>query len=131
MQMQIDIEVLKTELHNVRCAVSDIGAKMDILLALQTQIVRLQEQHDNVRQALERAFVGLNEVREVAETTETKLMTAKAFFRGAVFVGFILFGFAQWYVLQQLEKLQEIAVYAEDYNLRLTLMERALWPDKD
>ena len=122
--MQIDVEVLRAEVQHVRSAVSDIGAKMDILLALQAQIVRLQEKHDNATQAIDRAFKSLKEVKDLAESTHDRFAAAKSFFRGALFVSFVLFGFAQWYVLQQLGALDELAKKATNFDIRVTLLER-------
>lgn len=130
MATQSDIEVLKTEVRGLHGAVSDIGAKMDVLLALQAQMVRLQEQHDNTRAALDRAFEAISNVKTTANSTEGRFIFWRGLFLGGAFVGSILFGFAQWYVLQQLHALNEVADQANGFNLRLTLMENKVWPDK-
>lgn len=130
MTMQSDIEVLKTEVRGLHSAVSDIGTKMDILLALQVQMVRLQEQHDNTRQALDRAFEAISNVKTTANSTEGRFIFWRGLFLGGAFVGAILVGFAEWYVIQQIHTLQEVADKANGFNLRLTLMERKVWPDK-
>ena len=130
MEMQTDIEVLKTEVHGLYRAVTDVATKIDMLLAMQVQLVRLQEQHDTTRQALDRAFDALRTVRTKADTTDSRLHAYIAFVRGGALVGAILFGAAQWYMLQQLSTLQEVAKHSNKVNMRLTLVEKQLWPNK-
>lgn len=130
MHVTTDIEVLKEKVTNIQGAVTEVGTKMDVLLDLQIQLVTLQVQHDNTRDSLDRAFKHIHTVREEAENTEGKLSRFISFVRGGAIVGAFLLGFAQWYILQQLATLQDIADHAENFNLRLTLIERKIWPDK-
>jgi hypothetical protein len=125
-----DIEVLKEKVTTIQGAVTEVGTKMDVLLDLQIQLVTLQVQHDNTRDSLDRAFKHIHTVREEATETEGRLSRFISFVRGGAIVGAFLLGFAQWYILQQLAMLQDIADHAENFNLRLTLIERKIWPDK-
>lgn len=135
--MSTDIELLKMEVQGLHKGVNDIGTKMDMLLALQVQLVRLQEQHDNTRDSLDRAFKHISSVRAEISEVDLKVATVGGkltFWRGLVlggaFIGTFLMGFAQWYVLQQIHSLEAVANRADNFNLRVTLIENKLWPDK-
>lgn len=136
--MSTDIELLKMEVQGLHKGVNDIGTKMDMLLALQVQLVRLQEQHDNTRDSLDRAFKHISSVRTEISEVDLKVSSVGSkltFWRGLVlggaFIGTFLMGFAQWYVLQQIHALEEVANQAAGFNLRMTLIENKVWPNKE
>lgn len=99
--MESDIEVLKTQVSGLREAVDNVSSKIDSVLALQESLVRLQEQHSNTREALERAFKLIVEVREESGHTANKVSNwgvggAVAFLLGGVIVAMI-----QWYAMKR------------------------------
>lgn len=127
--MDTDVEVLKAEMRNLQTSVSEVGAKLDVLLGMQIQLVRLQEQHDHTRQALDRAFSSLKDTKTRSEETEGKVAKALSFVRGGALVGAMLFGFAQWYVLQQLEIIKQVEANVTAIDRRIISIEARVWPD--
>jgi hypothetical protein len=106
MEMATDIEVLKVEVQGLHRAITDVSVKMDVLLSLQVQLVRLQEQHDNTRKALDRAFEKIRDVSEESTATANRINTTQALVRGAAGVGVLLFAFAQWYAMSKIEAIE-------------------------
>lgn len=129
-RMQTDIEVLKTKLENLDKSVMQVNDKLDTILSMQVQLVRLQEQHDNTREGLTRAFNVLNMVQDHTNKTEAKLETTLSFVRGGVFVGVILFGFALWYVEEQLTEIKQVTDRSSSFEHRLSTLEQSgsRWP---
>lgn len=126
MQMQTDIEVLKSEVMGIKEAVSGVASKMDMLLALQVQLVRLQEQHDTTRKTLESSFDAIHDIRERVEKSEGRISTAIGVIKGGLIIGTFLFSFTLWYVQDQLHNLKEVAKQANSFDMRLTIMESEL-----
>jgi hypothetical protein len=120
--MQTDVEVLKSELRGLQASMSDLSAKMDMMISMQVQLVRLQEQQDSIRQALDRAFVSIREHRVAASAVETHLHKAMGFIKGGALVGALLIGFVQWYVIDQINTLKAV-------ERRVTIVESKLWPN--
>ena len=127
--MNVDIEVLRSEIGALRTNVSEVGAKMDMLLAMQVQLVGLQKDIEHTRASVDRAFDGLRTTEELALTTESKLSRAVSAGRGAALVGAVLFAFAQWYVLQQLDVINGSAKALSAVERRLHYIEAKIWPD--
>lgn len=127
--MDTDVEVLKAEMRNIQTSMSEVGAKLDVLLGMQIQLVRLQEQHDHTRQSLDRAFSSLKDTKTRSEETEGKVAKALSFVRGGALVGAMLFGFAQWYVLQQLEVIKQVEANVTAIDRRIISIEARVWPD--
>lgn len=127
--MDTDVEVLKAEMRNIQTSMSEVGAKLDVLLGMQIQLVRLQEQHDHTRQALDRAFSSLKDTKDRSEETEGRVAKALSFVRGGALVGAMLFGFAQWYVLQQLEIIKQVEANVTAIDRRIISIEARVWPD--
>lgn len=127
--MNTDVEVLKAEMRNLQTSVSEVGAKMDMILGMQVQLVRLQEQHDHTRQAVDRAFDSIKTTRTRSEETESKVAKVLGFVRGGAAVGAILFAFAQWYVLQQLDVIKQVESSVGAIDRRVISIEARMWPD--
>ncbi|MNH03035.1 hypothetical protein D3C79_622870 [compost metagenome] len=125
----IDIEVMKSELLELRNDVHQIGTKMDVIIQMQVSITQLQERYDTQRSALDRAFTALKENRNTAEETSAELQRVMSFIKGGTLIGVLLFSFAQWYVLQQIEKLERTAEAFITVDRRLTFIESRIWPD--
>ena len=130
MQMQTDIEVLKTEVRGLFDAVAGVATKIDMLLALQVQLVRLQEQHDTTRKTLDDSFEALRNIRARTEESEGRIATALGITKGGLIIGTFLFSFTLWYVQDQLHSLKEVAKQATGFDLRLSLMESELEIEK-
>lgn len=127
--MQIDIEVLKTEIRGLQTATSEVGAKMDMLLGMQVQIVRLQEQHDSTKQSVDRAFNSLREMGGRVQGTESTVHKVLSFVKGGALVGALLFGFAQWYALEKLAVVDRIDADLSVIDRRMISVEAKIWPD--
>lgn len=127
--MQTDIEVLKTEVRGLQAGISELGAKMDVVLAMQVQMVRLQEQQDGQRQAIERAFSSLSETKRQLGEVDTRVHRALSFVRGAAFVAVIAVGMVQWYVIDQINTLKQTGFDLKAVDRRVTVVESKLWPD--
>lgn len=127
--MHTDIEVLKTEMRSLQAAVSEVGLKIDMLLSMQVQIGRMQEQHDSTKQAVDRAFSSLRETNNRVQTTESTVHKVLSFVKGGALVGALLFGFAQWYVMQQLTAINRIDADLSIIDRRMISVESKIWPD--
>lgn len=127
--MQTDIEVLKTEMRGLQTAISEVGSKMDMLLGMQVQIVRLQEQHDSTKQSVDRAFSSIRDMGGRVQTTESTVHKVLSFVKGGALVGALLFGFAQWYVMQQLAAINRIDADLSVIDRRMIAVEAKIWPD--
>lgn len=127
--MNTDIEVLRSEIGALRTNVSEVGAKMDMLLAMQVQLVGLQKDIEHTRASVDRAFDGLHSTKDLAVSTDNKLTKAISAGRGAALVGAFLFAFAQWYVLQQLEAIEASSKAVNAIERRLHYIEAKIWPD--
>lgn len=123
--MQTDIEVLKTEVRSLQQGVSEVAAKIDIIMSMQVQIVRLQEQHDGHRQAVDRAFAAIREQKQQV----SELNSLRNVVKGGALVATLLFAFAQWYVLGQLTTLQRVDTDVKMIDRRVLSVESKLWPD--
>lgn len=99
--MEVDIEVLKTQVRGLREAVDGISSKIDSVLVLQESLVRLQEQHSNTREALERAFKLIVEVREESEHTASKVGSWGVGGTVAFVLGGVIIAMIQWYAMKR------------------------------
>lgn len=125
----IDIEVMKSELSDLRSDVHQIVAKMDMVLQMQVSITQLQERQETSKHAQDRVFSAIKENKARADDTSSELSRVVSFVKGGAFIGAILFAFAQWYTIQQIEKLEKTAEAFVIVDRRLTFMESKLWPD--
>jgi hypothetical protein len=124
-EMQTDIEVLKTEVRALQAGVSEVAAKLDIVMTMQVQIVRLQEQHDGQRQAVDRAFASIREQSE--KINEFHRMSS--FLKGGALVAAVLFSFVQWYVIGQVRTLEQVNTDLKHIDRRMLAIEAKLWPE--
>lgn len=99
--MEADIEVLKTQVDTLCNSVDGLSSKIDSVLVMQEAIVRLQEQHGNTREALERAFKMINQVRDGSEQSSSRVDKWLAGARVAFLAGGIIVGMVQWYAMKR------------------------------
>ncbi|MNO26513.1 hypothetical protein D3C76_163670 [compost metagenome] len=125
----IDIEVMKSELSDLRTDVHQIVAKMDIVLQMQVSITQLQERHETHKSAQDRSFTAIKENKAKADKTADELSRVISFVKGGVAIGVVLFAFAQWYTLQQITKIERASEAFIIIDRRLTFIESKLWPD--
>jgi len=128
--MQTDLAIVQNEVQSLHRVISDVAAKIDVLLAMQVQLGRMQAEQEHDRQGLTRAFESIRGVRKQAEGTDGRLNASLAFIKGGAFVGAILFGFLQWYALQQIEAIRDVTVTSTSFDRRMNAIEAKLWPDK-
>lgn len=114
--MEADIEVLKTQVNGLCSSVDGLSSKIDSVLAMQEAIVRLQEQHGNTREALERAFKLIGQVRDDSEQSTSKVDKWLAGARVAFLAGAIIVGMVQWYAMKRdndIERMGETLISIE------------------
>ena len=125
----VEIELLKQELATLTGAVNALGLKVDHIMAMQLQITRLQEQQENSRAAIDRSFKAIEEIKDKSNKTESDLSRAISFVKGSIMVGALLFAFAQWWVLEQLQDMKVIKSDVPVIERRLSLVERDIQRD--
>ena len=123
--MQTDIEVLKTEVRGLQSGISELAAKIDIIISMQVQLVRLQEQHDSQRQAVDRAFNALREHKDHISGVHQVVN----YIKGGALVATILMAFVNWYVIDQINTLKRVDVDVKAVDRRVTIIESRIWPD--
>ena len=141
-----DIAVLKTEVSGLHSAISEVCAKMDVLLNMQVQLVRLQERSDQVQQEIGRVRTDsesrLNAMREDFDTRlnqlradtegayrlahEVRDLSNKWLNRaiGGFFVGGLLFGCIQYFVVTELTSVKAVVAATQSNTHRLDLLEQ-------
>jgi len=127
-EMHTDIRVLEARFENLDKSVGVVSAKIDQLMSTQEHFIRLQEQHEQTRESLDRAMLIINTMTNLASETDARLNKALYFIRGGAAVGTFLFVFAQWYVLEQLEGIRQIESAVDLAEHRLTVIEEAHKP---
>jgi hypothetical protein len=125
----IDIQVMKSELTELRNDVHQIGAKMDVILQMQVAISQLQERHETQKGALDRAFSAIKENKHRSDSTNSELSRWVSFIKGGAAVAALLYGFTQWYMLQQIDKLEKTSGAYFSLDRRITFVETKIWPD--
>lgn len=125
----IDIQVMKSELTELRNDIHQIGAKMDTVLQMQVAITQLQERHETQKTGLDRAFSAIKENKHAADNVSSELSRWVSFAKGGAAVGVLLFALAQWYTLSQIEKLEKTAGAYFSLDRRITFVENKMWPD--
>lgn len=123
--MQTDIEVLKTEVRGLQSGISELAAKIDIIISMQVQLVRLQEQHDSQRQAVDRAFNALREHKKHISGFHHVV----SYIKGGALVATVLIAFVNWYVIDQINTLKRVDVDVKAVDRRVTIIESRIWPD--
>lgn len=141
-----DIAVLKTEVSGLHSAISEVCAKMDVLLNMQVQLVRLQERSDQVQQEIGRIrtesdakIANLKEDMD-ARFTHLKKDTDSAFRLshevreqsnkwlnravGGFFVGGLLLGCIQYFVVTEIATIKTAVVVTQSNTHRLDLLEQ-------
>lgn len=124
-----DIEILRGEIGALRSNVTEVAAKMDMLLAMQVQLVGLQKDIEHTKASVDRAFDGLRSTKELASSTDNRLTEVVSAGRGAALVGVMLFAFVQWYVLQQIGVIDTTAKAVQALDRRMQYVEAKIWPD--
>ena len=141
-----DIAVLKTEVSGLHSAISEVCAKMDVLLNMQVQLVRLQERSDQVQQEIGRirtdSETRLNAMREEFDARLDKLRAdTEGAYRlshevrdlsnkwlnraiGGFFVGGMLFGCIQYFVVTELTSVKSVVAATQSNTHRLDLLEQ-------
>lgn len=127
-EMHTDLRVLEARFENLDKSVGVVSSKIDQLMSTQEHFIRLQEQHEATRESLDRAMLIINAMTTLASETDNRLTKSLYFIRGGALVGTFLFGFAQWYVLEQLQGIREITTAIDLAEHRLTVIEEAHKP---
>ena len=128
-EMQTDIEVLKSKVEDIKIVMASVSSRIDLVLSMQTQIVELRERGENHRQAIDRAFDSIRSAKDVAEKANTKIDRIIFFVKGGSLVGVLLFSFVQWYVLQQLGNTKMMSESIILNDRRLMRIEDKMWPE--
>lgn len=125
--MQTDIGVLKAEVKNLADVISNIGAKMDILLSMQVQLVQLQERHEHTKEQLDAANNKITEAHTLASATALKMTKYYSFVNGVMLTGALFFGFIQWYVIGQIQQVEEMDNSIQVIERRLDSLATKTW----
>lgn len=125
--MQTDIGVLKAEVKNLADVISNIGAKMDILLSMQVQLVQLQERHEHAKEQLDAANAKIDAAQALASETAIRMTKYYSFVNGVMLAGALFFGFIQWYVISQIRHVEEMDNSIEVIERRLDSLGTKTW----
>lgn len=123
--MEADIEVLKAQVKSLCDSVDGISSKIDSVLAMQEAIVRLQEQHGNTREALDRAFKVIGEVRDEVEHISSRISQWTTGGLVAFFLGGVILAMVQWYAMKRDNDIDRAA------DSMLNLERRIAWLEHD
>jgi len=123
LQMQTDIEVLKSRLENLNNSINHVNDKLDLIMQMQVQIVRLQEQFDTARSAITTAASETKALSERVNHVENSIDGFRSSGRTALLVGAILFSVIQWYVIRQIADIDTNADLLTNIDRRVYLME--------
>lgn len=107
---------------------SEISTKMDAIIGIQIQMVSLQKDVDHQHEIAARSNEIMADMRKRVGEVESSLLSTKSVVRGALAVGVLLFGFAQWYILGQLATLEQIVKDSRTMERRLFLIEQSTKP---
>ena len=124
-QMQTAIEVLKTRLESLTNSVNHVNDKLDLIMQMQVQIVRLQEQFDTTRTTLLSAQADTKALCDRIKANEASVADIKTSAKTAFFVGAILFGVIQWYVIRQISEIDTNATLLSEMDRRLFVIEES------
>jgi hypothetical protein len=122
--MQTDIGVLKSRLEYLAHSIETVNGKLDLIVQMQVQLVRLQEQFESTRSTLHEAQRDAREVTTRVSLVEHSISDFKSAARGILVVGVVFFSFVQWYVLRQIEQVEANEERIQKNTSRLDLLER-------
>ena len=125
--MQTDIGVLKTEVKNLAGVISNVGAKMDILLSMQVQLVQLQERHEHAKEQLDTANAKIDAAQALASETAIRMTKYYSFVNGVMLAGALFFSFIQWYVISQIRHVEEMDNTIRAIERRLDGLDSETW----
>lgn len=123
--MEADIEVLKAQVSGLGEAINRVSTKIDSVLVMQESLTRLQEQHSNTREALDRAFKLIVEVREEAEHTTSRVNSWGVGGVVAFVLGGVIIGMVQWYAMKRDNDMDRLG------DSLITIERRIGWLDHD
>lgn len=128
--MQTDITILKNQQDALKESIGEVNAKLDILVRMQIDIVKLGEQHNHSQQAIDRAFQVINEHGRDLESTESKISAvdlkvnkASNMFKGGMAVAGVLYAIIQYMALQQIDQTKWLTQQANLIDRRVLLLE--------
>lgn len=122
--VEADLEVLKSELAGLHRAVDAFGAKIDLMMQMQVQLVQVQEQHATTRAGLDRAFTAIKNLSEKHDDERLNNRSAIAMIRGMAIASVFFLGGLQWYAKGQIEDVQRAVKDLATVDRRLSVLER-------
>lgn len=125
--MQTDIGVLKVEVKNLADVISNVGVKMDVLLSMQVQLVQLQERHEHAKEQLDTANVKIDAAQALASETAIRMTKYYSFVNGVMLTGALFFGFIQWYVIGEIQQVEEMDNTIQAFERRLDSLDSKTW----
>jgi hypothetical protein len=123
-RMQTDIGVLKSRLEYLGHSIETVNGKLDLIVQMQVQLVRLQEQFEATRSTLHEAQRDAREVTTRVSLVEHSISDFKSAARGILVVGVVFFSFVQWYVLGQIEQVKHNVEGIQKNTARIDLIEQ-------
>jgi hypothetical protein len=108
--METELGVLKNEIEGMHKAFdlfrAEFSSKLDIIMAMQVQVVQLQERYNNAQASIDRAFNAIGELERRGDDTkgyvDKSLGGAKIF----AITGALIVGMLQWYFLKQIDSIE-------------------------
>ena len=127
--MQTDVEVLKSEIGGLRGSITEIAAKIDFLISLQVQIVRLETQHDTLRRDIDEAFSEIRGNDSDIGKINTHVNKALGGLRVLLLALTVLGAAANLYLVDKMVVLKENQDEIKVIDRRITVLESKPWPE--
>lgn len=129
MQTQTDVEVLKTEINGLRGSLTEIAAKIDFLISMQVQIVRLETQQDNHRRDIDAAHTLARNNTDQINGINAYVHKALGGLRVVLLCLTLIGGVAHLFIADKINTLTSVLEDVKVIDRRLTVMESRVWPD--
>ena len=129
MQTQTDVEVLKAEINGLRGSLSEIAAKIDFLISMQVQIVRLETQQDTHRRDIDMAHALARENTTQISNINTYVNKAFGGLRVIMLCLTLVGAVSHLFIADKINTLSSAVEDIKAIDRRLTVMESKVWPN--
>lgn len=123
--METELGVLRNEIEGMHKSFdvfrAEFSSKLDIIMAMQVQLVQLQERYNNAQAAIDRAFNAINELDKKTESNKAHIDKSLGGARILALTGAIIIGMLQWYFLRQIDTIETAR------ELLVTVDRRVAW----
>ena len=119
MEMHTDIEVLKSRIEVLTQTVGHVSDKLDLIMQMQVQLVRLQEQFENARHSIDRAHTATQSAQARISDIDISIGSFKSTAKTVLIISGFIFSIVQMLVVGQLDRIR-------DNSMTLVAIERRL-----